>query len=134
MFKFLVFLLLGSSSATPYVGKVFIPESYSMLHRPVHNHSEVMNITIGIVITQILNIDFKTSALDFNIEFIVSWVDELIDIENGMDGNVHLENASSIWTPDLYIYNLIKYNIQNMDNSHFVLSKNGSYVNVIHFF
>ena len=26
MFKFLVFLLLGSSSATPYVGKVFIPE------------------------------------------------------------------------------------------------------------
>ena len=51
-----------------------------------------------------------------------------------LDGKVHLENASSIWTPDLFIYNLIKYNIKNMDNSHFVLSKNGSYVNVIHFF
>ena len=101
MFKFLVFLLiLGSSSATPNAGKILIPESYSKPHRPVHNHSEVMNISVGIVITQVLNIDFKTSALDFNIEFIVSWVDELLDIEEGMDGKVHLENASSIWTPD----------------------------------
>ena len=79
MFKLLVFLLLlGSSYATPNVGKVLIPESYSMLHRPLVNHSEVMNISVGIVITQILIIDFKTSALDFNIEFIVSWYEWIL--------------------------------------------------------
>ena len=59
-----------------------------------------MNISVGIVITQIHNIDLKDSAIDFNIEFIVSWVDELIGIEEGTDGKVHLTNASEIWTLD----------------------------------
>ena len=127
--------LLGSSSAAPD-GKVLFPEKYSLFHRPVIIQTEVMNISVGIVITQIHNIDLKDSAIDFNIEFIVSWVDELIGIEEGRDGKVRLHNTSDIWTPDLYIYDLIKFNIRNIANyvSHIVLIKNGSEVRVSHAF
>ena len=107
MFTCILAFLLGASSAAPD-GKVLIPENYSLFHRPVINQSKAMNISVGMVITQILNIDMKDSALDFNIEFIVSWVDELIVIEEGKNGKVHLQNASNIWSPDLYIYKFEK--------------------------
>ena len=133
MFTCILAFLLGASSAAPD-GKVLVPKNYSLFHRPVINQSKAMNISVGMVITQILHIDLKDSALDFNIEFIISWVDELIGIEEGTDGKVHLKNASDIWTPDLYIYDLIKFDIQNIFNSvsHIVLTKNGLNIKVSH--
>ena len=70
-----------------------------------------MNISVGLVITQILDIDFEGSSLDFNVEFIMNWKDELIDIEKGFDDKVKVRDFSQIWTPDLYIYNLKKIDI-----------------------
>ena len=47
---------------------------------------------------------------------------------------MHLK--SGLWTPDLYIYDLIKFDIRNIANavSHIVVTKNGSNVKLSHSF
>ena len=43
-----------------------------------------MRISAGIVITSIVDIDFVEKHIDLNVEFIMKWTDELLDINNGM--------------------------------------------------
>jgi hypothetical protein len=95
-----------------------------------------MEISVGLIITQIIDIDFRDSSLDFNVVFIAKWRDELIDILEENDGKVHMGNVSAIWTPDFYIYNLKKFEIKKTDHefSTLTLNKNGSAVDVCYIF
>ena len=43
-----------------------------------------MRISAGIVITSIVDIDFVEKHIDLNVEFIMKWTDELLDINSGM--------------------------------------------------
>ena len=43
-----------------------------------------MRISAGIVITSIVDIDFVEKHIDLNVEFIMKWTDELLDISYGM--------------------------------------------------
>ena len=117
-------------------GKVLIPSNYSKCHRPVLDRSSIMNISVGLVITQIVDIDFEESSLDFNVEFIMNWKDELIDIEEGFDDRVEVQDISQIWTPDLYIYKLKKFEIKKTSKSatHLTLKRNGSAIDVLYIF
>ena len=136
MIKLILIVSLWAIASGNPAGKVIPSSNYSKLHLPLVNRSDVLNITVGLVITQILDIDFTDSSLDFNIEFISTWKDELIDIQEGLDGKVQLENPSEIWTPDLYIYNSKKFKMMNMGNSMSILTlqKNGSVVDVCYTF
>ena len=42
-----------------------------------------MKIKVGLVITQIVDLDFEQKSLNMNIEFIMRWTDELIKINPG---------------------------------------------------
>ena len=52
--------------------------------RPLRDQSKKMRISAGIVITSIVDIDFVEKHIDLNVEFIMKWTDELIDIKSGM--------------------------------------------------
>ena len=47
-----------------------------------------MEINIGMVITQIVDIDFEEKSLNLNVEFIMQWTDELITLNTGYDNKV----------------------------------------------
>ena len=44
-----------------------------------------MKISAGIVITKIVDIDFEQKHIDLNVEFIMKWTDELIQLNNGIN-------------------------------------------------
>ena len=88
-----------------------------------------MRISAGIVITSIVDIDFVEKHIDLNVEFIMNWTDELIDIKTGMKDKerhqlvfpaslfllllkVVLTDFSKIWSPDLYVYNMKKFEMK----------------------
>ena len=53
--------------------------------RPLRDQNKKMKISAGIVITSIVDIDFVEKHIDLNVEFIMKWTDELLDISNGME-------------------------------------------------
>ena len=81
-----------------------------------------MEINLGMVITQIVDIDFEEKSLNLNVEFIMYWTDEFIKLNPGYDNKVtsylplaqfnvsslkvRLKSIDDIWSPDLYIYAL----------------------------
>ena len=87
-----------------------------------------MRISAGIVITSIVDIDFVEKHIDLNVEFIMKWTDELLDINSGMEDKerhtffplllffillkVVLKDLSKIWSPDLYVYNMKKFEMK----------------------
>ena len=100
-----------------------------MFSRPLRDQSKKMRISAGIVITSIVDIDFVEKHIDLNVEFIMKWTDELIDIKSGMKDKerhqlyfsvflflillkVVLEDLSKIWSPDLYVYNMKKFEMK----------------------
>lgn len=78
-----------------------------------------MEISIGMVIMQIVDIDFEEKSLNLNVEFIMSWTDEFIKLNAGygnkvriclkthnlkvFPSKVRLKSIADIWSPDLYI-------------------------------
>ena len=102
--------------------------------RPLRDQSKKMRISAGIVITSIVDIDFVEKHIDLNVEFIMKWTDELIDIKSGMKDQerhqlyimffvimfffyifllkVILKDLSTIWSPDLYVYNMKKFEMK----------------------
>ena len=48
------------------------------------DQSKRMKISVGIVITRIVDIDFSKKHIDLNVEFIMNWKDELLKINKGM--------------------------------------------------
>ena len=97
--------------------------------RPLRDQSKKMKISAGIVITSIVDIDFVEKHIDLNVEFIMNWTDELIDIKSGMKDKerhqlflpaflfllllkVVLSDLSKIWSPDLYVYNMKKFEMK----------------------
>ena len=117
-------LLLGTCSAITR-GNVTFPDQYRKFKRPLLNQSETMEVSVGLIIAQIFDIDFRNSDLYFNLAFYMRWKDELIDISDSKDGKTEVDNYSGIWCPDLYIYNLIKFRMYTSDFPfpHLVLSK-----------
>ena len=137
--EMIIFLFLTSFVTTTLGspdGKVIIPSNYSKYYRPVRDRSEIMNISVGLVITRIVDIDFDKSSLDFNVEFIMSWKDELIDIEEGFDDKVELPDISQIWTPDLYIYKMKNFKIKKISQpaTWLYLKRNGTVIDVRYIF
>jgi len=106
----LLALLLGCcfflASALLLDGKVVVPTNYSLYHAPVKDTNAKMEVLLDLVITEIIDLDFAKSRITLNIEFILSWKDDLIGIEPDHGGAVHLDDTSKIWMPDLYIYAL----------------------------
>ena len=49
-----------------------------------------MEVIIGMVITQIVDIDFEEKSLNLNVEFIMTWSDEFIKLNTGYGNKVRI--------------------------------------------
>ena len=58
--------------------------------RPIKNQDKQMEINIGMVITQIVDIDFEEKSLNLNVEFIMTWTDEFIKLNPGYNNKVRI--------------------------------------------
>ena len=56
--------------------------------RPLNDQTKQMEINLGMVITQIVDIDFEEKSLNLNVEFIMYWTDEFIKLNPGYDNKV----------------------------------------------
>ena len=56
--------------------------------RPLKDQTKQMEINLGMVITQIVDIDFEEKSLNLNVEFIMYWTDEFIKLNPGYDNKV----------------------------------------------
>jgi len=134
MVIFLTFILhqCGSLASSPD-GNVTFPESYSKYYRPVQKKEDPMKIKVGLVITQIVDLDFEQKSLNMNIEFIMRWTDELIKINPGYRDMVRLDNIEEIWSPDLHIYHQKQFVKRDSTSIALRNNKNG-YVDVSYVF
>ena len=134
MLKLTLFLglLISAIALDELDGSVRIPSNYSKFHVPVVDRSKPLKVTVAIIIIQILHIDFEKSALAFDVEFILTWQDELISITEGLDEEVIVGDSSILWLPDLYVFRLKHFSVKktNRLSSSLTLRNNGSVVDV----
>ena len=93
-----------------------------------------MEVNTGLVIIQMVDIDFEEKSINMNVEFIMEWQDQFIKINNnGFSNNVRLLDIKEIWSPDLYIYGLKTFT--RRESSSIVLRKDDNgYVRVSYTF
>lgn len=92
------------------------------LPRPIEDQSKQMKVNTGLVIIQMVDIDFEEKSINMNVEFIMDWQDQFIKIDNnGFSKNVRLLDINEIWSPDLYIYGLKTFT--RRESSSIVLKK-----------
>ncbi|XP_052099671.1 neuronal acetylcholine receptor subunit alpha-9-I-like isoform X2 [Mytilus californianus] len=81
--------------------------NYDSNTRPVFNASQPVNVTIGITLTQIFDVDEKNQVITTNIWLDQSWIDEKIKWDpkdyNGL--TVLRMPCKSLWLPDIVTYN-----------------------------
>ena len=56
--------------------------------RPIKSQDQPMEIITGLVITQIVDIDFEEKSLNMDVEFILRWTDQHIQLSPGYGGKV----------------------------------------------
>ena len=52
-----------------------------------------MQISTGLVITQIVDIDFEEKSLNIDVEFILKWTDQHIQLSPGYGGKVRSKKS-----------------------------------------
>ena len=48
------------------------------------DQSTKMSVNVGLVVTQIVDIDFDQKSLTLNVEFLMDWTDQLIKINSSV--------------------------------------------------
>jgi len=81
--------------------------SYSKYARPVANHSEAVNVSLGLSLIHITDLDVKRGLMQSNVWFKISWNDTNLRWDpkeyKGVK-HVHLP-IDKIWKPDFLVFN-----------------------------
>lgn len=81
--------------------------NYDHNTRPVYNAAHPVNVSIGITLTQIFDVDERNQVISTNIWFDQEWYDEKLkwdpDDYNGL--KVFRIPCANIWRPDIVLYN-----------------------------
>ncbi|XP_028605086.1 acetylcholine receptor subunit alpha [Podarcis muralis] len=100
-----VVLVLGSDHETRLVADLF--EHYNKVIRPVSNHYESVNVTVGLQLIQLINVDEVNQIVATNVRLKQQWKDVNLKWKPEDYGGVkQIRIASSeLWRPDLVLYN-----------------------------
>ncbi|CAI5762186.1 acetylcholine receptor subunit alpha [Podarcis lilfordi] len=100
-----VVLVLGSDHETRLVAHLF--EHYNKVIRPVSNHLERVNVTVGLQLIQLINVDEVNQIVATNVRLKQQWKDVNLKWKPEDYGGVkQIRVASSdLWRPDLVLYN-----------------------------
>uniref|UniRef100_A0A5F9C948 Cholinergic receptor nicotinic alpha 1 subunit n=1 Tax=Oryctolagus cuniculus TaxID=9986 RepID=A0A5F9C948_RABIT len=98
-------LVLGSEHETRLVAKLF--EDYSNVVRPVADHRQVVEVTVGLQLIQLINVDEVNQIVTTNVRLKQQWVDYNLKWNPEDYGGVKKIHVPSekIWRPDLVLYN-----------------------------
>ncbi|XP_070571844.1 neuronal acetylcholine receptor subunit beta-4-like isoform X1 [Ptychodera flava] len=91
---------------------------YNKLALPISNVTEILNITFGLAISQIIDVNEKSQIMTTKVWLRHSWTDSHLHWDPGLyDGITSIRvPAQSLWIPDVLIYNNAdgSYDVQNM--------------------
>ncbi|KAK2492472.1 hypothetical protein MC885_005406 [Smutsia gigantea] len=98
-------LVLGSEHETRLVAKLF--ENYNSVVRPVEDHRQAVEVTVGLQLIQLINVDEVNQIVTTNVRLKQQWVDYNLkwnpDDYGGLK-KIHIP-SEKIWRPDLVLYN-----------------------------
>nr|KAF6353047.1 cholinergic receptor nicotinic alpha 1 subunit [Pipistrellus kuhlii] len=98
-------LVLGSEHETRLVKKLF--ENYNRAVRPVEDHRQAVEVTVGLQLIQLINVDEVNQIVTTNVRLKQQWVDSNLKWNPDDYGGVKKIHIPSekIWRPDLVLYN-----------------------------
>ncbi|XP_028335080.1 acetylcholine receptor subunit alpha isoform X2 [Physeter macrocephalus] len=98
-------LVLGSEHETRLVAKLF--ENYNSVVRPVEDHRKAVEVTVGLQLIQLINVDEVNQIVTTNVRLKQQWVDYNLKWNPDDYGGVKKIHIPSerIWHPDLVLYN-----------------------------
>ncbi|XP_039095151.1 acetylcholine receptor subunit alpha [Hyaena hyaena] len=98
-------LVLGSEHETRLVAKLF--EDYNSVVRPVEDHRQAVEVTVGLQLIQLINVDEVNQIVTTNVRLKQQWVDYNLKWnpeDYGGVKKIHIP-SEKIWRPDLVLYN-----------------------------
>ncbi|XP_053139298.1 acetylcholine receptor subunit alpha [Hemicordylus capensis] len=101
----LAVLVLGSEHETRLVENLF--KNYNKIVRPVSNHKHAVNVTVGLQLIQLINVDEVNQIVTTNVRLKQQWKDVNLEWNPEDYGGIKQIRIPSedIWRPDLVLYN-----------------------------
>uniref|UniRef100_A0A5S6QEJ1 Uncharacterized protein n=1 Tax=Trichuris muris TaxID=70415 RepID=A0A5S6QEJ1_TRIMR len=101
---------------------------YDPLVRPVDNESEPVNVTLGIDLQQIIDIDEKNQLIQTNVWLRYDWNDKYLKWKPEDYGNVLAVRIpiARIWKPDILLYNSADQTFDSTWQTNAVVNHDGS--------
>ncbi|XP_041056184.1 acetylcholine receptor subunit alpha [Carcharodon carcharias] len=98
-------LVLASEHETRLVAKLF--QNYNKVIRPVESHHQSVNITVGLQLIQLINVDEVNQIVETNVRLKQQWVDVKLRWKPADYGGVKKIRvpSSDVWLPDIVLYN-----------------------------
>ncbi|XP_065200628.1 neuronal acetylcholine receptor subunit alpha-7 isoform X13 [Planococcus citri] len=102
--------------------------NYNPLERPVAVESEPLNVTFGLTLQQIIDVDEKNQILTTNAWLNLEWVDYNLKWNSSEYGNVRdlRITPKNIWRPDILMYNSADEKFDGTYHTNVVVRSNGS--------
>lgn len=103
-------------------------DKYNVLERPVANESEPIQISFGITLMQIIDVDEKNQILLSNMWLKMDWVDTNLRWNSSEFGNVKDLRIppTRIWKPDVLLYNSADEEFDSTYQTNVVVRNNGT--------
>lgn len=81
--------------------------SYDKRIRPSQNHSKPLNVTFGVALAQIIDVDEKNQIITTNCWLNQGWVDYMLRWDPRKYGNTSVIRLpyTEVWRPDILLYN-----------------------------
>ncbi|XP_035707864.1 neuronal acetylcholine receptor subunit alpha-9-like [Folsomia candida] len=82
-------------------------DKLNLLERPVENYHDVLNVSVGLTLMSIINVDIDKETIDLNIWESLEWNDYKLRWSRENYDNISSLRIPShrIWSPDIYISN-----------------------------
>lgn len=86
---------------------LFVENGYNKFERPVKNEADAINVTFGLVLQQIIDVDEKNQILHSNIWLNMKWIDVNLHWNPDEFGGISTLQipAKEVWKPDILLYN-----------------------------
>ncbi|KAK0047763.1 neuronal acetylcholine receptor subunit alpha-7-like isoform X1 [Biomphalaria pfeifferi] len=106
---------------------LFEESVYNKLERPVVNESEPINVSFGIILQQIIDVDEKNQIIHTNIWLQMNWTASNLKWNKEDFGNVTSIRVprSMVWVPDILMYNSASESFDNTYPTNVVISHTG---------
>ncbi|XP_059822678.1 acetylcholine receptor subunit alpha isoform X2 [Hypanus sabinus] len=98
-------LVLASKDEERLVDTLF--KNYNKVIRPVEHHKHFVNVTVGLQLIQLINVDEVNQIVETNVRLRQQWVDVKLRWNPSDYGGIKRIRvpSSDIWLPDIVLYN-----------------------------